>query len=596
MLPAAFTDADRLARFEREARLLAALNHPHIAAIYGVEEAEGTRALILELVEGETLADRLERGPIPVAEALPIARQIAEALESAHELGIIHRDLKPANVKVRPDGMAKVLDFGLAKALDPAPSAVDASQSPAITSPAMTGMGVILGTAAYMSLEQARGKAVDRRTDIWALGAVLFEMLTGRRIYEGETLTDTLAQVITHLPRWDPDSRRYVPALPRIRASGVHPREHAVCRPLRRKASRGPRESAAGPVRRVVQRRRGIRRQRGEPDRLLLQRHGRLYRRFGPGAYSRLGIVDRSGTPLFTYPEKGEFGNPRFSPDGTRIALQMGDGKTNQLYVLNVDRQQMTKVTFDGTFNTLPVWSPDGQQLAYASDRVSGGVNVFLTRSDGASEPEALTTGDGITFPTSFSQDGRHLLVMQAEQGSSAANIGAASYNVGVLSLADRQVTPFAATPANELVPAFSPDGRWVAYHSFESGRLNVYVRPYPGPGGRWLISAGGRAQPYWTKGGRELVYLAIPTGLLLGPPDRFMAVDIAVEAGALRPGKPQVLFEMPLAHPPYSWWYDVSSDGSRFVVLKVDENVAFTHVTLVFNFFDEVRRVLAGR
>ena len=231
------------------------------------------------------------------------------------------------------------------------------------------------------------------------------------------------------------------------------------------------------------------------------------------GAYSRLGIVDRSGTPLFTYPEKGEFGDPRFSPDGARIALQMGDGKTSQLYVLNVDRQQMTKVTFDGTYNGLPVWSPDGQQLAYFSDRVSGGVNVFLRRSDGAGEPEALTTGDGIKVPTSFSQDGRHLLVMQAEQGSAAGNFGAASYDVAVLSLADRQLTPFAATPASELLPAFSPDGRWVAYQSVESGMVNVYVRPYPGPGGRWQISAGGGAQPYWTKGGRELVYLAVPTG-----------------------------------------------------------------------------------
>jgi eukaryotic-like serine/threonine-protein kinase len=314
------------------------------------------------------------------------------------------------------------------------------------------------------------------------------------------------------------------------------------------------------------------------------------------GAYSRLGIVDRSGTPLFTYPEKGQFGDPRFSPDGARIALRMGDGKTTQLYVLNVDRQQMTKVTFDGTYNGLPVWSPDGQQLAYFSDRVSGGVNVFLRRSDGAGEPEALTTGDGIKLPTSFSPDGRLLLVMQAEQGSAAGNVGAASYDVAVLSLADRQLTPFAATPATELLPAFSPDGRWVAYESVESGMVNVYVRPYPGPGGPYQISARGGAMAVWTKGGRELVYLAVPTGGLPGPTDRFMAVEIAVEAGAFRPGKPQVLFEMPLGHPPLSKFYDVSSDGSRFVVLKVDENVAFTHVTLVFNFFDEVRRVLAGR
>jgi serine/threonine protein kinase len=163
ILPESFAgDADRLARFQREAEVLAALNHPHIAAIYGIEEADGVRALVLELIEGPTLAERVAKGPVPLDEALPIARQIAEALEAAHEHGIIHRDLKPANIKLRPDGTVKVLDFGLAKALDPGPAS-DLSQSPTITSPAMTRVGVIMGTAAYMSPEQARGRAVDKR-------------------------------------------------------------------------------------------------------------------------------------------------------------------------------------------------------------------------------------------------------------------------------------------------------------------------------------------------------------------------------------------------------------------------------------------------
>ena len=165
VLPQAFTeDPDRLARFEREAKVLASLNHPNIAAIYGLEESEGTRALVLELVEGPTLADRIKRGPIPLDEALPIAKQIAEALEAAHEAGVIHRDLKPANIKVRDDGTVKVLDFGLAKALDPSPTG-DPSQSPTLTA-AATQMGVIMGTAAYMSPEQARGKPVDKRAGL----------------------------------------------------------------------------------------------------------------------------------------------------------------------------------------------------------------------------------------------------------------------------------------------------------------------------------------------------------------------------------------------------------------------------------------------
>ena len=202
ILPDAFADdPDRLARFKREAQILASLNHPNIAAIYGIEEAEGTRALVLELVEGPTLADRIRKGPIPLDEALPIAKQIAEALEAAHEAGVIHRDLKPANIKVRQDGTVKVLDFGLAKAFDPTPDA-DPSQSPTLTAVA-TQMGMVLGTAAYMAPEQAKGKPVDKRADVWAFGTVLFEMLTGRNPFVGDDVSDTLALVLKFEPEWD---------------------------------------------------------------------------------------------------------------------------------------------------------------------------------------------------------------------------------------------------------------------------------------------------------------------------------------------------------------------------------------------------------
>ncbi len=181
LLPTVANDPDRLARFSREAQVLASLNHPHIAAIYGLEDADGIRALVMELVEGPTLADRIAQGAIPLADALPIAKQIAEALEAAHEQGIIHRDLKPANIKVRHDGTVKVLDFGLAKAMEPTRIASSGtSESPTITTPAMTQAVMILGTAAYMSPEQARGKPVGTRADIWAFGCVLYEMLTGR--------------------------------------------------------------------------------------------------------------------------------------------------------------------------------------------------------------------------------------------------------------------------------------------------------------------------------------------------------------------------------------------------------------------------------
>ena len=205
ILPELFaSDPDRLARFDREAKTLASLNHPNIAQIHGLEERGSTRALVMELVEGEDLSQRIARGPMPVADVLPIARQIADALEAAHERGIIHRDLKPANIKVTGDGTVKVLDFGLAKAFaDPgAASAEGVANSPTFTSPAMTRIGIVLGTAAYMPPEQAKGKSIDKRADIWSFGCVLFEMLTGRRAFGGESITEVLSAVTRDEPRW----------------------------------------------------------------------------------------------------------------------------------------------------------------------------------------------------------------------------------------------------------------------------------------------------------------------------------------------------------------------------------------------------------
>jgi Tol biopolymer transport system component len=241
VLPAAFAaDPDRLMRFEREARTLAALNHPHIAQVYGFEEVAAgagvgpTRALVLELVDGDDLSARIARGPIPLDEALPIARQIADALEAAHEQGIIHRDLKPANIKVRADGTVKVLDFGLAKALEPHvtgdwSTAQAIADSPTITSPALTRAGIILGTAAYMAPEQAKGRPATKRSDIWAFGCVLYEMLTGRRAFEGEDTSDTLANVLKGEPHW----------------SRVSSMPAAIGRLLRRCLTRDPRQRLA---------------------------------------------------------------------------------------------------------------------------------------------------------------------------------------------------------------------------------------------------------------------------------------------------------------------------------------------------------------
>ena len=216
LLPAVAQDAERLARFQREAQVLAALNDPHIAHLYGLEDGPSGPFLVMELVEGPTLADRIAHGPIPLGDAIPIVRQIAEALEVAHEQGIVHRDLKPANIKVRDDGSVKVLDFGLATGPDISrgQGEVGAVNSPTITSPAaLTGVGMLLGTAAYMSPEQARGHRADKRSDIWALGCVFYEMLTGKRAFDGEDMVEVLGAVVRLEPDWAAVQSDVTPAI-----------------------------------------------------------------------------------------------------------------------------------------------------------------------------------------------------------------------------------------------------------------------------------------------------------------------------------------------------------------------------------------------
>jgi eukaryotic-like serine/threonine-protein kinase len=363
-------DPERLARFQREAEVLAALNHPNIAHIHGLEKSDGTFALVMELVEGPTLADRSARGPIPLAEALPIARQIAEALEAAHEQGIIHRDLKPANIKVRPDGTVKVLDFGLAKAMDFAGGAgVDAMSSPTFVAPA-TQMGTIIGTAAYMAPEQASGRRVDTRADIWAFGVVCFEMLTGTPLFAGETVADTLAAVLrddidwTSLPADTPDRVRRL--LTRCLHRDMKQRLQAIGEA--RIVLDSPDESIRPGV--------SIVHRASSRNRRLLWWATLLL--VGVLSAAAAWVIARAGTrspvvsrlsialPVALSPQY-ETANLALSRDGGTFAYVGIANGTSNLYVRRMDHLEVKRLA--GTEGAAgPVFSPDGAWIAFYAD------------------------------------------------------------------------------------------------------------------------------------------------------------------------------------------------------------------------------------
>ena len=391
LLPEKFArDTERMARFKREAKVLASLNHPNIASIYGLEESNGARVLVMELVEGVTLADRIKGGPLALDEALPIAKQIAEGFEYAHEHGIIHRDLKPSNVKVRPDGQVKILDFGLAKAFEGETTEEEIENSPTLSAVA-TRVGVLLGTAAYMSPEQARGKRVDRRADIWAFGCVLYEMLTGREAFRGETTSDILASVIRAEPDWSsiPTSvpprirdllRRCLQKDPKQRLRDIGDARIAVEEVL----SGAPQETAGAqsaylglPVwRRAVPWAAGI---------LLAALASAAVwelRPRGPvGQIVHFSFTPPAGHSLVAQPS-GSTGLA-ISPDGTSIAFVVEPFGTSQLYLRRMDQSEATllKGTEGGD---APFFSPDGQWVGFFADgklkkiSVLGGTPVTL--------------------------------------------------------------------------------------------------------------------------------------------------------------------------------------------------------------------------
>ena len=367
VLPQAFTsDPDRLARFEREAKVLASLSHPNIGAIHGFEESGDTRALVLELIEGPTLADRIARGPIPVDEALPIAKQIAEALEAAPEAGVIHRNLKPANIKVREDGTVKVLDFGLAKALDTNPEG-DPSQSPTLTA-AATQMGVIMGTAAYMSPEQARGKPVDKWADIWAFGCVVYEMLAGRRAFDGDDVSATLARVIEREPEWDRLPSPIPPVVESFlrRCFSKDPKRRVRDIGDVQLAIDGAFDSAApGNVsRRVARRATSVQVIRSPLGSTLLL----------VTAVAIVAVAMRLGDAPATIALPAQItrfstvaSSPAVSPNGQMLAFTANEpqGTDSQIWFKSLPDGPPQQLTRTPGAKTLPAFSPDGSRIAY---------------------------------------------------------------------------------------------------------------------------------------------------------------------------------------------------------------------------------------
>jgi eukaryotic-like serine/threonine-protein kinase len=423
VLPVALTaDPDRLARFQREAEVLASLNHSSIAQIYGVEEADGVRALVMELVEGPTLAERIAEGPIPLDEALPIAHDVAGAIEAAHERGIIHRDLKPANIKVRPDGTVKVLDFGLAKAFEADRSGVgrlNPTESPTLTSPVMvTGMGTILGTAAYMSPEQAKARAVDARADIWAFGCVLYEMLTGRRAFPGDDITETLANVLKSAPDWTalppptpPGIRR---VLRRCLERDVKERQRSIgdVKLEIADANRYP-ESAAASASSLAHDAAGsaggsralIRTTVVVATVLVAAAGGWLLGRrqtvaSSSPAVSRLSIASPPTDPISV---SGNTRDLAISPDGRRVAFIGGNGTA--LMIRDLDRSDPIRIEVAGLPHQ-PFFSPDGAWVGFmdglsALRRVParGGAIETISRIAGVGA-HPTWAGDTVVFST----------------------------------------------------------------------------------------------------------------------------------------------------------------------------------------------------
>ena len=488
VLPASVAaDAERLARFQREAEILAALNHPNIAHIHGLERSDGTVALVMELVEGRTLAERIAEGPIPLDEALPIAKQITEALEAAHEQGIIHRDLKPANIKVRAEGTVKVLDFGLAKAMEPPGSQPDVSQSPTITSPAMTQAGMILGTAAYMSPEQAKGRPVDKRADMWAFGCVFYEMLTGNRPFVGEDVSDTLAFVLTKEPDWT--------ALP-SRTPAV------IERLLRRCLEKGRKQRLDSAASARLDIEDALKPEPVAPARsavVATSAPARHRVRLPWAIAAATSMIAAAAVALWApwhaapEPAKASFevqadvtgvsaqATIALSPDGKLLVALIGDVAQTKLWLRPID--STTWVPIQGTeAATYPFWSPDSRRIGFISNGRLKTVAVL------EQTPQTLVDNLGMTFGGAWNRAG---VILFTKNSGPLFRLPAS----GGQPVPATELDPSRGETAHRF-PRFLPDGDHFLFLvvSAKPEASGIYVGSLTSKGARKLVSSPNRA------------------------------------------------------------------------------------------------------
>jgi len=850
ILPDHLSDrAELRERFDREARTVASLNHPHICTLYDIGQQDGIDYLVMEYLEGETLAERLKKGPLPLDQVLQYAIEIADALDKAHRKGITHRDLKPGNIMLTKSG-TKLLDFGLAKLRGPHAAIANLSALPTEGS-GLTAQGTILGTLQYMAPEQLEGKEADARTDIFAFGVLVYEMATGKKAFEGKSQASLIAKILDSDPppisslqpmtppaldrvvkkclakepekRWQaasdvcdelkwiaesgaqaglstagvtpsPKSRRrrvlwaaasLVAAVVGLTVWSLRPAPAIPPRPVIRFAISLPAgqrlvgldtpaialspdgtrlayiaaqgsglpqlylRAMASPDARPILGTEGATNPFFSPDGQWLgfftggklkkvsvsggaavtlgdavQPQGASWSSQGMIAFGSepvavlLKVSDAGGTPqAVTHLEKGEtdhdwpeflpgdkavlfaasgddrangqvaiqslatgvrrnlmegathphyassgqlvyahagslmavpfdlqrlaltgtavpvvegvvqstssgaaqysfsatgslvyvagavqatvqnrlvwvsrngaeqplpaplreYGIPRLSPDGRRLALGIAD----QVWLYDLSRDALSRFTLEGDQNGAPVWTPDSKRIVFLSTK-EGPQNIFWQLADGSGGLERLTTSEHRQGPTSWSPDGQLLAFVEVNPNK--------RFEIWVLRMGDRKAQPFVQTRFNEGAPRFSPDGRWLAYNSDESGRYEVYVQPYPGPGGKWQISTEGGTEPVWNPNGRELFYRS---------GDKLMAVDIANQAG-FAAGRPRKLFEGRYGDSPnpVTANYDVSLDGQRFLMTKESEqSSSVTQINVVLNWFEELKeKVPAGK